>query len=47
MIALTLLDRRTGETFSVAVQDGWMPDRSIYDVVRRVRLPECWIDPRH
>ena len=46
MIALTLLDRRTGERFTVAVNDGWRPDATVYDIVKRVRLPEGWRSPR-
>lgn len=39
MIALTLLDRRTSERFTVIVCEGWKPDATIYDVVRRAVLP--------
>ena len=47
MIALTLLDRRTGERFTVIVEDGWKPDPTIYDVARRAVLPAGFVDPRH
>ncbi len=47
MIALTLFDRRTSETFSIAVEASWEPDLTIYEVVRRVVLPPGWTDPRH
>lgn len=47
MIALTLLDRRTREAFTVVVPDGWEPDATVYDVVRRAVLPAGFVDPRH
>ena len=47
MIALTLLDRRTSERFTVIVSEGWKPDATIYEVVRCVVLPLGWTDPRH
>ncbi len=37
MIALTLLDRRTREAFTVVVPDGWKPDATVYDITRRGR----------
>lgn len=46
MIALTLLDRRTREAFTVVVPDGWKPDPTIYDVARRAVLPPGFVDPR-
>jgi len=46
MIALTLLDRRTSERFTVIVGEGWKPDGTIYDVVRRAVLPVGFVDPR-
>lgn len=46
MMALTLFDRRTRESFTVVVGEGWSPDRSVYDVTRRVCLPMGWRNPR-
>jgi hypothetical protein len=47
MIALTILDRRTREAFTVVVPDGWKPDATVYDIARRVVLPHGWREPRH
>lgn len=47
MIALTLLDRRTREAFTIAVPDGWAPDATVYDITRRAALPLGYVDPRH
>lgn len=46
MIALTLFDQRTRETFTVAMPDGWKPDPMIYRITRRVVLPANWVNPR-
>lgn len=46
MIALTLFDRRTRESFTVVVDADWKPDASIYDVTRRASLPPGWRNPR-
>lgn len=46
MIALTLFDRRTGESFTVVASPNWRPDAAIYVVTRSVSLPDGWRNPR-